>query len=497
MCWEKLLFSNGYLATQDVELLEPVWPTSWDSSTIGAMAIFHSPTLQVSSVSVDDFNLGCIGNMLDCKLNSSNPEIILQHLGEQLATSEADFHDHVDWLAGRFVLFVGGREGMTVYPDAAANRSIYYSVNEPHLSSHSNLLARAANETQHRDALSFRESKLYQTDRDSYFPGVATPFDAVRSLTPNTALELPEMSVTRVFPRTDRTEKHVGAVAEDVAGLMASQVEMLADETPLAVSLTAGLDSRLTLAATRNVSDDVFYYTMVFNEQSRDEATVAAELCSRLGLDHHVIEVPQTVDQEFQEVFTENTAGMSAPFRARMARALYEQYPEGHLHLKSNVAEIGRTFYRDRFTTPPPVSPSIMALLYGTGSSTSFVKDAFREFSQVTGFEADGIHGYDPYDLFYWEHRIGIWQGLSLLEWDVAQETHILYNCRRLLDRMLSVPFELRRDNTVFYEAIEELWPGVMAVPIDAHEPETRSSSAEPLKRVAKSLILRLKRARI
>ena len=48
-----------------------------------------------------------------------------------------------------------------------------------------------------------------------------------------------------------------------------------------------------------------------------------------------------------------NTAEMSSPFRARLAKALYDEYPEDRVHLKSNVAEIGRTFYQKSWALLP------------------------------------------------------------------------------------------------------------------------------------------------
>ncbi|SMF38573.1 hypothetical protein [Pseudobacteriovorax antillogorgiicola] len=67
--------------------------------------------------------------------------------------------------------------------------------------------------------------------------------------------------------------------------------------------------------------------------------------------------------------------------------------------------------------------------------------------------------GYDPFDLFYWEYRMGIWHSLILLESDPAFETFILFNNRYFLKQILSYPDYCRKNNQFFLRLCADNWP--------------------------------------
>ncbi|QCC60455.1 asparagine synthase-related protein [Natrinema thermotolerans] len=489
--YDNLLYSRGYLLTEEQYDNSGAVPASWKSTSVGRYAIRYSSNLEISTSSVDDTEIVCIGRILDCRAKTFDIDKVTMSLGERYEESRAKFFDRLDYLAGRFLLLVHSTDSTFIVTDATANRSAFYNIDVPAVASHPTLLADVTGMSEDPDAVAFRDSNVYQSHRDSYFPGIKTPYQSIRSLTPNTLLEIPEMTIERFYPRSQRTERSVADVAGEVAELLKSQVQLLSDSKPLAVSLTAGLDSRLTLAATRNVADDVLYYTLVFDDESRKEAAIARELCTALDLNHRTVNVPNNVGDKFYTFFSENVAGMSSPFRARMGKALLEQYPSNRLHLKSNVAEVGRTFYRDSYAFLPEADAAMQSRLYGIAHDSKFVRGAFQEFIEKTAFDPSGNAGFDPYDLYYWEHRIGIWQGLSLLEWDIAQDTHILFNCRRLLELTLSVPYEDRRHNRLFHNLIEKLWPETMTLPIDAHDSERKvMRNLKPIRRMVATALL-------
>jgi hypothetical protein len=76
----------------------------------------------------------------------------------------------------------------------------------------------------------------------------------------------------------------------------------------------------------------------------------------------------------------------------------------------------------------------------------------------------DRIFNYDMFELFYWEHRMGSWQSLQIMDLDVAQDTFILYNNRHILRKMLSVPLEDRLWNRIHLEIIRSRWPELLDI---------------------------------
>lgn len=495
MNW-RIMYSRGFFIGHQNVPYDPKWPTEWLTQNTSRFEIQYSPKIEVETASKNEIELTLVGRVVDCKLATADAGTVLQELGAAYRQSEESFFNRLDYLAGRFILLVDTQDETFTLTDATGNRALFYH-DTGCLSSHPSLLSDVVGAEQDPQATQFLNSPAYQSNKDSYFPGIQTPFESVRALTPNTRLDLESLSVDRFYPRDSLRENSVEDVIPELANLFKTQIEVLADNEPLAVSLTAGIDSRVTLAATRAVADDVFYYTLSFNEESQKEAQVAKRLCNELGLEHQTIEVSDEVDQDWIDEFMSNTAEMSSPFRARIAKALYDEYPEDRVHLKSNVAEIGRTFYQKSRALLPPPDANTQSQLYGIKPESPFVQQAFQEFIDKTNYDVTRENGYDPIDLFYWEHRIGIWQSLGLFEWDVAQDTHILYNCRQILELMLSVPFSDRKSNRLFHNLIDELWSETKTIPIDAHNPgREQNPRIKEIKRYVRGGLFRYKRLR-
>jgi hypothetical protein len=96
-----------------------------------------------------------------------------------------------------------------------------------------------------------------------------------------------------------------------------------------------------------------------------------------------------------------------------------------------------------------------------------FVVRAFDEWLSDTR-NAFNVH---LLDLFYWEQRMGNWQAMSQLEWDIVQEVFTPLNCRSLLATMLSVDEKYRRppEFRLHRQLILSLWPDVLSEPINPH----------------------------
>ncbi|WP_226618612.1 hypothetical protein [Cytobacillus firmus] len=91
----------------------------------------------------------------------------------------------------------------------------------------------------------------------------------------------------------------------------------------------------------------------------------------------------------------------------------------------------------------------------------------FQEFIDITEFKYEKFYNYNYFDLFYWEHRMTLWHSLIVLESDMAYETHILYNNRVLLSKMLTAPYEVRESSELFIKMIRDTWPELLNLPIN------------------------------
>ena len=478
--YETLLFKRGYLITNtSIENSSDDSVRSimakWDKRAIDSFYIYCDPALNAHVYDKQHICILLLGLILDPLNNLDNPENILSTLHDKYLRSEDDFFDYVDTLTGRFVILLVSPNNKFIFQDAAGNMSLFYhdSSDGMIISSHIQLIAEVNNLEMPQQRKDFINSEDYQQHSVKYFPGLLTPYPNVVALTPNTLLYIDELRIRRFFPRDNITKQAISHdLIDELAHLFLKQIEMLRKKRQLSVSLTAGIDSRLTLAATRPFKDSIFYYTFVIagdSVQERD-AYFAKKVCDGLNIEHHILRVkpaPVTQDDcDFLKVFRRNTAYMRADRQGMIAKTLYEQHPKDCLHIKSNVSEISRAFYRKQaYLLPNTIHPSMLSLLYGIKSQSSFCINAFQDFIDTTNFKKRLIFNYDVCDLFYWEHRIGCWQSLQILDFDMSQDTLILYNNRYILNKMLSVTLRERRNNMLYDEIIKSLWPEALTIP--------------------------------
>lgn len=153
-----------------------------------------------------------------------------------------------------------------------------------------------------------------------------------------------------------------------------------------------------------------------------------------------------------------------------MAYIMSKEYPSERISIKGNCSEIGRcTYTRATGRRRSQADPLGDHLMYeAQWKKINFIQKGISEWIEEVKPEEVNC-GYDIYDLFYWEHRMGSWQAQAQLEWDIVQETFVPFNNRELLDIMLRIdPIYRCTDNNLLYKkAMENLWPEVLSEPIN------------------------------
>jgi hypothetical protein len=129
-------------------------------------------------------------------------------------------------------------------------------------------------------------------------------------------------------------------------------------------------------------------------------------------------------------------------------------------------AEMARLFFAPKGATPP-----------------SGTREFFEEYFIRGNYDGLDAFGYDPNDIFYWEHRMGMWGALSHNELDVAFGSLVCFNSRRLYETALGLPAEVRLTKRLLLGYIEGHDPALAAIPIDRPAPEPVARPARPLKK--------------
>ena len=144
-------------------------------------------------------------------------------------------------------------------------------------------------------------------NREHRLPGGTSSHTGMKRLQPNHYLNLTSGEARRYWPLKPLDPLDFTACVEEAAPIMAGVMESASRRFPLAISITAGRDSRLVLAAARQIAGRASYVTVAKPGHAEDVET-PARLLPRLGLEHTVIPWPSEVSEDFAQVFKQNVS---------------------------------------------------------------------------------------------------------------------------------------------------------------------------------------------
>jgi len=433
--------------------------------------------------------LTLVGHMLDPRAPAAgNEEILWQLLGRY--TDRATLIEATAGLGGRWVLIAANGEERFLFNDALGLRQVFYvdpretgalwAVSQP------GLVAEILALPLDPEAERFMESYAFRSHPEYRWPGEATAFRTVRHLLPNHWLDLNSGVPQRYWPARPLVALEPDAAIERLEILLPGMIQAAAQRFDLALSLTAGLDSRLLLAAARNIRDRISFVTVRQSKMSdhHPDVMVPARLLQHLGLPHQIVSSAATTTADFSSRF-KHAVYLAHEHYGPDAEAILRSFSRTKAALTGSGAEVGRCAFRKAL--PRSDSRTI------TATDLSHLQNMSREPFAVRNFEkwladAEMRHGIKLLDLFEWEQGHGNWLAMTQLEFDIAwREIITPYNCREILTTLLAVDERYRRapDYLLFKSLIRRLWPQVLSEPIN---PEERWILLRRVKRKLRSL---------
>ncbi|WP_230534459.1 hypothetical protein [Microvirga roseola] len=428
------------------------------------------------------------------------------------ALGQTNFYEALDYLCGRYAVFIQDQNGLRILSDATAMRTIFYRSDFQVIASH----ARLATASEPTLDFPFRYG----------FPGNRTPFADVKLLTPNTLIDLPasgtglhpvhshhpRAGVRRFWPGAKLSARMPKEAADLVLEWASTAIQKVAEKHPIRLALTAGLDSRAMLAAVLHSGVPFETYTYGGGKGAVRDTTVASDLAHAAGVKHSAIRVSEPRGETLSAL----KLATYARHHFHAVQPLAEWFGDkDSAAITANLLEIGRAFYAKMTKTPlmslkepwtgskgalaamralaravvirmknpsPPISAKAMRALYVSSMPNPekheaeirqgwnrAAEEAFQDFIATSDFNAArGI--LDPFDQFYWEHRMAAWHGVSMLERDFYAQAFIPFNARAIWEVLLGVPFEDRVNAVAFYRLIETVDPNLLTIPINPRE---------------------------
>ncbi len=464
----RLLYHGQYvLGPRFVEHLE-----GWKRVQIArSVYLTAHPDLNVCQVTEGEKSVTLLGFMLDPYDPPATDEDILRQLFGELSTCDRFFH-HTDRFGGRWALIVDDGSQMILFHDPLGQRQVFYTdvryTGDLWCASQPGIVAGLLGLRMDRDAVNFFDWCRHSGMKEYSFPGDSSPFKEIRRLLPNHYLDFGTGKSHRYWPVKALDQVRLDEAVERTSRILRGLLAGAASRFSLQLDLTAGVDTRIVLAASREIRHDVSYMTLRTIGMAEDFAdlTVPAMLASKLGLRHDIVVSAPIVDARFLDIFRQNVT-LAQEVHAPDAQAILKYYGLTKVCVTGVASEEGKLSYTfgklgDRWTTPQELSGF-------AGMEHPFSVKAFGKWLSELG----DLYGLNLFRQFHWETRGGNWIAMTQLEFDIAyQDALSPFNCREALIIAASVDADYRKPpNFVFFRhLINSMWPDVLAAPINPHK---------------------------
>jgi len=276
-------YKRGYIVAKSFEVIQNIIPKDFKLFTTKNYIFAYDKlekfqTHEFSSVSVSVF--GDIYSL-------DNSELVSKELAIRLQKNEKDFFTYLKSTYGRFLIIYTINDKVSLLTDATSMRSLFYKTFEKEIvcTSHPYLLTKA-------------KSKIQFPLKYGY-PGNLTPLEDVKILTPNTMLDLNNGKITRFFPTLMPSYKKKFTYKEVsnnfIAHMKIVLPKVLSQYPNISMSLTAGIDSRITFALIKLVAPEYLkkikfftYKNKIKDDEFDADVDVTKIIAKEYGLNHVV-----------------------------------------------------------------------------------------------------------------------------------------------------------------------------------------------------------------
>lgn len=382
----------------------------WVQESFGPLDLHRHPDTRWAAAFEGDAAVGLIGDPVDLNTGSADPQAISRQVAKVLSVSGLDSAlRHVAYLGGRWTALLRSGDHLLVVPDFAATQSVYWhhSADGTVLASHTHLLAEVTGAEVNKPLRTLMtQARDHGAKGTIYWPGMETPFIGEFPLLPNHALHLrtgqePQHRRFYPFPDTDLVRDPDQAYAR-FRDLFLEHARLLcAGRTRMGISLTAGADSRTSLAAaaphlpTDQTWTWTYMDTTVHHEGMAADAAAARQVAQHYGLPHQIVDLRQ-----------DGLQALSSPTE-------FSQQP--------------------------------------------LIRQAFERYAEYSGLSAVQDGPIVWHDLYYQESRIGRWASLRIQEIDLAHRVLLPFNARGIVEALGGPALEDRVQKQALHRLLADL----------------------------------------
>lgn len=425
---------------------------------IGEYLFYFSNELTVHTKSVDSGTAVLAGYAFDIR----NPNLTEHEILNNLLTS-VDAVEELEYINGRYFVVIHNTGGTQLYSDASQLRPLVYYAASKVLASHDAMI---------RDLLSDHGIHLDRRSKFNHNELDFTRFHDVFKFNPSLSLELNTFEFERIYPRAELKERTPGYTFNEMKDYLDNSIKWLKQNQQYKfLSMTGGVDSRVSAALTRELSDDIEYMTYTRSQRNiktelakliySNDDKITGQMQKNLAWNHTIFNLDEfEPDERFIE---ENEKALYSNHSYKLAN-YYRNHRkfDDALHIKSTVFGMGKADFPEDLDNKSDDLKFYEKCIHGL--SVAFKKlykldeEAPKYFERNLVTEGVTLNRH-YFDLFHLESRMGNWHSALTLETDPETEEFIFTNSRKMIDLIQQPSLRERKEFILYKLIIDNYWP--------------------------------------
>ncbi|MFD2830013.1 hypothetical protein [Corticicoccus populi] len=473
-----LTFESSYLITElnlDNSLIE------YEKINSNNIKIYYDKNVNITQYNLDNKSIFLIGYCFDIRDSLKSTEHILRDL-----LISTDIYNELDYLNGRYNLIVFDGEYHSIYSDASQLRPLVYHPDSKTLGSHDSLVQLVL---ENHNFIFNKRSNRKHTELDY------TRFKEIYKFNPSLYLKYETFDFVRFYPRKSLSNADLKETFEELKPYLDQSIKYLESlDNNLFLTITGGIDSRVSAALTRDFSNKVEYltYTKPMDKLAtkmakiiyKTDENITKNMKEYLGWNHNIINLedylPTKYKNNINHILFNSTHSYSLANYYRSKQKYFKA-----VHIKSTVFGMGKADFPKSLDKSSDSFDFYKLCLHGLPKDFEKQPDFDEEIESY--FKRNKIFegvtkGRHFYDLFHLESRMGNWHSALTLETDPETEEFIFTNTRKTIDLIQQPTISERRNFSLYKMIIEKYWPVLLKFEINKSmkEKEHQSQIDEP-----------------
>lgn len=433
--------------------------SDWKCLQIDKYYLYTHPDLEVT-VKKQPSNLVL---MIGYIFNPARPEMTNKDIVSDIISRVDNFIDLLSVIkpyAGRYAIVYRDKNIFAMLHDPLGLREIYYCTqpNKVICGSQPNLIETFSEPklgiTKDKSILHFYEHDMKLVRNRRLWVGEDTYYFNVKHLMPNHYLDIRSLTAKRYWPKRKLERMDLETAVKLSCDYLKGVMKAVTSRYKVMMAVTSGFDSRSLLAASKDIHDQIYYFINKeppLNDKSAD-IRIPRSIFTRLNIPFHVHDVNGSVDEEFKDVFLNNTF-MSTEL---ILPTIYNVYYKNHQDKMNllGVGEIGREYYGE---APSDLDGYYLARCLKYKDSRYATSQCEKWLREVRGLVEE--YNVDIMRLLLWEMLLGNWGVVGNSESDIAIEEFDPYDSHYIYEIMLSVD---RTQGDLFEAMFKEMWPELL-----------------------------------